>query len=106
MTAPAWKLVVEPTNDPHTFKINGHAMLTVDRDMAVCLSSMAASEPPQAEGWRIEAAASRMYGNKWNDPKDAPGPRMKDVWRNYARNALIGGAPELFPSPPVQGSGT
>ena len=36
----------------------------------------------------IEAAAAAIYGSGWDDPKNAPGPKMKEVWRRYARVAI------------------
>src|SRR5882672_7886686 len=40
----------------------------------------------------IEYMAAGMYGKNWNsdDPEKRPGERMKDVWREYARDALGG----------------
>ena len=40
----------------------------------------------------IEAAAAGMYGKHWNspDPEKRPGEKMKDVWRRYAKDAIIG----------------
>lgn len=39
----------------------------------------------------IEAAARGMYGKHWDGPPDKmPGPKMKDVWRHYAKAALEG----------------
>lgn len=37
----------------------------------------------------VEAICRIWYGRKWDGPiKDAPGPKMKDVWRKFARQAL------------------
>lgn len=37
----------------------------------------------------IERVTAAVYGSKWNDPKNAPGERMKDVWRGYAQKHLF-----------------
>ena len=38
----------------------------------------------------IEAGAAGMYGKNWNspDPEKRPGPKMKEVWRKYAKDCL------------------
>src|SRR5882672_6373925 len=40
----------------------------------------------------IEYMAAGMYGKNWNsdDPEKRSGERMKNVWREYARDALSG----------------
>lgn len=40
----------------------------------------------------VEAAAAGMYGKDWNspDPQKRPGEKMKDVWRKYAKDAIVG----------------
>jgi hypothetical protein len=38
----------------------------------------------------IEAVARWMYGKNWDsdDPKKRPGEKMKEVWRQYAKDAI------------------
>jgi hypothetical protein len=76
-------------------------------DAIVALAS-ASGEPTQAIGHEliggepdpvtrapteamIEAGAAAMYGAEWNGPEGKrPGEKMKNVWRRYARDALVG----------------
>jgi hypothetical protein len=40
----------------------------------------------------IEAGAAGMYGKNWDNPDDQkrPGPKMKEIWRKYAKDCLEG----------------